>query len=396
MKRMLIGLILAVVYILANAQGVRIAQAQTDGMGCDGNRDTITYEAGMQGGGDIGIEVSGSKDWPAQPIVIGQDESHTGVTISVMIKALKGTAKYWRLQQEDYADNPVPRGRQTPAGYTCYPISGDMRRCYKNVCNEMPDEEVYRNINPDSVSVWLDPSAETEQFLGWGPNAAGLYPLRYLFPEKWALGAWTPTGWEQADIGDWYPTGEEVWAFGQTNPWFTYLFPDPNETDLPGQHLLRMSQPLYGTGYVGRRVLGLYGAFYSYQNPYASVQGVDTGPRQCLVDNNSITDSEGSCPNTPDGHNFGNDVIEINIYFSKIPLDLPGKWRIGIKATQFPAKYDHGKTEVIDNPMYLSIGPSAYGWDSPSYDLENDMYGFDSYVIVSTPCYATDPKSCMN
>jgi hypothetical protein len=99
MKRLLIGLLLAGVYLLAQVRGVRAEASQEDVPYCGPIPDAIKFEGGMLGG-DVGIQVSGYKAWPDKPIVIGQDESHRGVDISVTISALKGEAKYWRTRRE--------------------------------------------------------------------------------------------------------------------------------------------------------------------------------------------------------------------------------------------------------------------------------------------------------
>ncbi len=413
MRRIWIGLLLAGMYLLTQGKNVRIAQAQAGTLACGGHSDTITFPIDL-GDGTIGIEVLGEKLFPEKPIIIGQDESHIGVNLWVRITALEGKAVYWRehIERGDlvgtFNSEAVPT--MVSKGLECIARNNAFSDCYEvnKVCRQEPPEPVYRYINPESVSIWLDPTRETEEFLGWGPNGEGRYPLRFIFPEKWALGAWTPTGMEQEEIG-WNPTDQDVWAFGQENPWFTYLFPDPNETDLPGQHLLRMSQPVYYLGfgdgggdevsYISRRVLGLYGSFFAYQSVNNSVQGTGTGPLECLVDSGSLPGdqntlaSEGSCT-PPDGYNFGDNVTEISIYFKGIPLDLPGHWRIGIKASQYPAKYDHVRLTENVGRSFLSIGPADYGWTKAKYVL--DDFGFDSYVIISTPCYGTDPKSCVN
>jgi hypothetical protein len=414
-KRIWIGFLLAGVFILTQADYARASGGQF--VGCGGNEDKIIFSTGSLDDpypDGIGIEVSGWRSEPTHPIVIGQDKTFRGVDITVKITALEGKAVYWRehteMEEIKGTFNQESMEYLVSQGYECVAINSAFYKCYekKIVCesNEKDPEKIYRYLNPESISIWLDPSMETEQFLGWGPTQEGRYPLRYLFPEKWALGAWTPEGMQNEDIGEWYPTGEEVWSFGQENPWFTFLFPDPNETDLPGQHLLRMSQPVSRgeeeeSWYISRRVLGLYGGFYAYQSMYNSVADKNTGPLQCLIDSNSIPGDEGippsigECIHAEDNHNFGENVTEILIYFSHIPLDLPGHWRIGIKAYQNPAKYDHGKEERIGS-RYLSIGPGDYGWSAANYSLDDPARGFDSYVIVSTPCYATDPKSCVN
>jgi hypothetical protein len=393
MKRMLIGLLLAGACLLCQAQNTRAAQTQAEDLSCGGYKDKITFMDGVPD--TVGIRAHAEKIAPSNPIVIGQDkEEKRGVDISVTIGSLPGTAEFWRWHQYEVGTHQVRIGDPIPRGEDCRPSISGYRECYTvdNRC-EKETETVYRKIIPDSVSVWLDPSTETEQFLGWGPTHLGRYPLRYLFPEKWALGAWTPTGLEQESIGEWYPEGSEVWAFGQENSWFTFLFPDPNEIDLPGQHLLRLSQPQRELGYMGRRILGLYGRFYTFQAPYSAMNGTSAG--ECLVDSGRIADSSGLCFVSKVGTSTEATYFSIN--FTQIPLDLPGTWRIGMMASQLPAMYDHGKlTENLEGEAkkVLDFGPQGYGWGDASYDI--DDYYFYSYVVISTPCYETDPKSCMN
>jgi hypothetical protein len=393
MKRILIGLILAGICLLARTDDARAAGGSAEGGICGTIPDSIKYPLGEKN--NIGISAHAEKIAPSNPIVIGQDqESKRGVDISITISSLPGTAEFWRWHRYEVGTHQVLIGDLIPRGEQCRSGRSGYLECYtvEDRC-EKETETVYRHIIPDSVSVWLDPSTETEQFLGWGPNDGGRYPLRFLFPEKWALGAWTPTGLEQESIGEWYPEGSEVWAFGQENSWFTFLFPDPNEIDLPGQHLVRLSQPQRELGYMGRRILGLYGRFYTFQAPYSAMNGTSAG--ECLVDSGRIADSSGLCFVSKVGTSTEATYFSIN--FTQIPLDLPGTWRIGMMASQLPAMYDHGKLpEKLDDEAkkVLDFGPKDYGWDPASYAL--DDYLFYSYVVISTPCYETDPKSCMN
>ncbi len=164
---------------------------------------------------------------------------------------------------------------------------------------------------------------------------------------------------------------------------------------------MRVAQPHISEGYVARRVLGLYGSFYAYQSQYFSVQNQATGPRLCLVDSNSLPGSStspasiGTC-DPADGEGFGNNIIYANVKFKNIPLDLPGTWQIGMKAIQKPAMYDQGRLpeNPVPDPMFLSFGPSAYGYSKANYDMSKIF--FDSYVVISSPCYGADPKSCVN
>jgi hypothetical protein len=396
MKRILVGVILAGFSLLGQIEIVRALDEPTGQfVGCGGKPDEFIYN-GVKG---ASISAHAEKISPANVIVIGQDqEKQIGVNLSVTIIAEKGTViKSREVDGEPHPDNPIRSRAPDPAGYRCYTKPGGVKECYEKKCKEF-SETVYRYINPDSISIWLDPSEETEQFLGWKQGEVGQYPLRYLFPEKWALGAWTPTGLEGETIGDWSPSGEEVWAFGQENSWFTFLFPDPNEKDLPGQHLLQMSQPQRITGSVSRRVLALYGPFDYIQSPYTQVNG--TYARDCLIDASSLPGdantppSAGSC-DKPDNYTYSDKENIIIINFDRIPLDLPGDWQIGIKAEQYPAKYDFGKTEVITDPNELKFGPSDYGWGPINmYDISTIT--FPCYVVISTPCTNSDPKSCKN
>jgi hypothetical protein len=78
MKKLLIGLLLAGVYLLAQVRGERAEASQEDVPYCGPIPDAIKFEGGMLGG-DVGIQVSGYKAWLGKPIVIGQDESHRGL-----------------------------------------------------------------------------------------------------------------------------------------------------------------------------------------------------------------------------------------------------------------------------------------------------------------------------
>jgi hypothetical protein len=242
-------------------------------------------------------------------------------------------------------------------------------------------------IKPESIRIWLDPDDDTEKWLGWKQTDEG-DPLRYVFPDKWGLGAWTPEGLRKQ--------GLYIYSPSENSEWWTFLYPDPRMLELPTTHLGRFGQPTIAGESLNRRVLGLFGPL----NYYMEMYGGSTDPYMCLVDAGFISGSKGSCEAMPIG-SLPDQVRMIMINFSHIPLDLPGHWQIGITTTQYPAMYANRtrvETKINGVDEYsteLKFGPDNAGYSYPNRYLI-ETYHFESYIVISTPCLAADPKSCVN
>jgi hypothetical protein len=243
-------------------------------------------------------------------------------------------------------------------------------------------------LKPANTQVWLDPTDETRAWLGWSGGAQG-DPLRFVLPDDWGFGAWTPEGWkERSNPG----TGSE---------WWTFLYRDPLITHFPSTKMSVVYTPEPGNLYSTRQILGLFGTYSTFPGQSSSSSIMD----QCLIDN-EVKSSRGYCVIEPFGVTGTSKITTLSFYFNNIPLDLPGRWRIGVAAYQLPAIYAGTRTEIIDEfDLQLSVGPRERGF--PYYYLYNETENgedfdmspnkaFNSYIILATPCFNGDPKSCVN
>jgi hypothetical protein len=115
--------------------------------------------------------------------------------------------------------------------------------------------------------------------------------------------------------------------------------------------------------------------------------------QQCLIDSahvpivggkDQFADRRG-CEVFPSGASTESQVSLLQIFFTSIPLDLPGRWYIGATAFQQPAKYAKGtRTEKVVPTELMEFGPTSTNY-SGSNGYEISMFGFSSYIIIATP-----------
>jgi hypothetical protein len=183
---------------------------------------------------------------------------------------------------------------------------------------------VYRTINGESLKVWLVPTEDTLLWLGWNTQKTkGKYPLRYMFPEKWALGTWTPGGF--TTVGSYFMfTEEQIESFIAANPGFEFLKGDPRMEDIPTYALQRAQDPNLPT----QRVLALFGEYINWYT-----QGTTTIGGLCLVDRPG---TKGRCQTAtnltvgdPSMAAFNADlsaegITYLRVELLNVPMDLPG------------------------------------------------------------------------
>jgi hypothetical protein len=335
------------------------------------------------------ITVFAQKTAPDNPIAIGQDEDKRGVDIAVTVTALPGTAIYFNWVRKEVGGDYYSYYEIVQKGMECYPRSGGRRWCYwvEYQCEQAAPETVYRMLKPENTRVWLDPDDKTRAWLRWSGGGIG-DPLRFVFPDDWGLGAWTPKGAKKSS------------SPGTGNEWWTFLYGDPLITILPETNMPLFDEPNVVSGWNGRKILGLWGTFKE-----ARKEGVD----QCWIDNNQVQIEGG---NDKYANTRGCNVRTLGalpeqvrilwIDFNNIPLDLPGHWYIGMMAQQYPALYAKGtrnernlRDKFDESSPELGMGPESAGYLGLN-SYPTDTYSFSSYIIISTPCYNADPKSCVN
>jgi hypothetical protein len=243
---------------------------------------------------------------------------------------------------------------------------------------------------PERTRVWLEPDEKTKAWLSWSVGAKG-DPLRFVFPDGWGMGAWTPDGARKQSFQ------------GLGNEWWTFLYGDPNAVVIPTSRMVKITAPDQFTGRSTRQGIGLFGDFTTFTDgsAYSRNGNMDS---QCLIDDEVSVEggpSTRDCYPDPAGASTASQITELTIKFLNVPLDLPGSWMIGITANQYPAKYFVNtqlkyETEVNGFDEYspeLMLGP----WDLGYYNgYSITEYTFDAYIIIATPCYNADPESCKN
>jgi hypothetical protein len=392
MKRIAYGILLAGLCLLLQSGNIRALAIPRDGGADEYATDQTTCLAQPE----IieipkpSLTVSAVKNAPENVIVIGQDKEKLGVTITVTISSLPGKATYHQWVTKRVGRN-YPENGWIPDDVTCNAPKNGRVWCYwdEGECKTV-EETIYRMLWPERTRVWLEPSVDTRAWLSWNETPGG-NPLRYVFPDDWGLGAWTPGGPRKQSLPG---TGGE---------WWTFLFGDPLSKNVPETKMVQVNQP--GTdAYSTTPVLGLFGTFSSFPGQNSIATTMD----QCLIDNEVKVEggpAARGCKIFPDGASSTNRVANLTIIFYNIPLDLPGRWFFGITAYQYPAKYNNGKSEtkitgLDEYSPELSMGPCEVGFlNNFCYrmlDDKNPNNYFESYLIISTPCLAADPKSCIN
>jgi hypothetical protein len=347
-----------------------------------------------------GFKINAYKYSPNFPIVIGQDmKEKTGVNLSVEVISDIGKITYESF--DGYRDECI--GYDTWQGDKggCKPYyEGGMYYHWTAVpiCMLHKDEIVHRTIMASTLQVWLVPTPETVKWLGWDTEESqtGPFPLRYMFPEQWAVGVWTPEGY--TTVGDDLYTEQQIEQFFKEHPELNFLKADPRSEGLPTYALRRVTNPVEHDEY-GTQVVALFGAFYGlpqYNIGPVSQQG------QCLIDRPG---TDGKChvsTNLSMGGFFGDfteadlaskGITYLRLDLNHIPMDLPGDWYIGVSVYVQPATYDLGRrTESIDPGS-----PNLRRAPTKGYDLTDpDEHMFTVYVLISTPCDGSDPKACIN
>jgi hypothetical protein len=352
---------------------------------CAADPGEVTYQDKEGYGFDI---TQAKMTFPKFPIVIGQDmKEQTGVNISVEIRSAPGKIAYETF--DGFDEKCVGQADWEAGPISCPPYYSNKQYYFLRqvpICTPH-DEEAYRTIIGETVKVWLIPTEYTLQWLGWNSEGLGdRHPLRYLFPEKWALGTWTPGGFTTVG-SDYMFTEEQIDAFIAANPGFEFLKGDPRAEDIPTYALQRAQDP----NQPAQRVLALFGEFTNW---YTQTMTTMDGP--CLVDR---AGTKGRCQTTTnlsagnlETELFNADLTAEGITYLRVellnvPMDLPGDWFIGVSVSVRPAKYDLGRrTETVPDPSFLHRDPTN------GYNLSE--HSFTTYILISTLCNAAEIDGC--
>jgi hypothetical protein len=289
-----------------------------------------------------------------------QDPDEHGVSLTVTIRAMPLVAIYFKWEDTcQPSDTPQPgrkpcanHGKTTPGYRYAY---------WTESCVAQPPEETYRSIEPRTISIWLEPSTETRGVLGKGPLVDGTQKpvLRYLYPDQWTDAA--------VQSGDWQilekPSGmrgTDAENVPQERRAFFVLDPGVTDEEMPSR-LPKIQSP--ATGWDG---LLLFGLENKCRVNLAAVKGRD-------VCGYSLTEK------IP-----GYGVSRFTATMKRMPLDVPGKWYIGVSFYQRAAIFDGGKgVEPVEARSFMFTD-----------EMEEKGFSFDSYIIRSAPCNPDEPGNC--
>jgi hypothetical protein len=351
---------------------------------CKPDYGNVVYATDPDYGFDI---IRAEKTYPNYSLIVTQDKNHTGVNIVVEIKSYPGTITY-----ETY-DEKCERYDEPQKGMTlCSPYFSAGQYYYLTGTCTPHIDPVYRYIEGTSLKVWLEPSARTSWWLGWSTERLDedLYPLRYMFPEKWSLGTWTPEGFTtEGDLGLW--TEEEIRKFLAEHPGYNFLKADPRRNEIPTQFLTLAENPMQ---LGGGRVIPLFGREFKAWNEIGTIASDDL----CFIDG-AGPNGEGYCAKTVNDRTdplfgsvdlYADNITYLAVSFSHIPMDIPGEWYIAVEVSVRQAIYGGGKLEALDDHAFLTKMPGqGYYHDTPEHT-------FLTYMWISTPCNLAEVKGCDN
>jgi hypothetical protein len=344
---------------------------------------------------------------PPKPLVIGQDlQEQTGVEINIEIRSLAGAISYETF--DGYRQECRSYSRRQREMKSCFPGYDNGHYFYWTtvpICTLHENEKVYRTIDGESLKVWLLPSEKTVQWLGW--NREGLfddqYPLRYLFPEKWSLGTWTPGGFTtEGDAGLF--ADFQIEKFTSENPGFNFLKADPRAEKIPSYALMRINDPMGKDGNADL-VLALFGGFsenlgHAQQSKLGECLVSRPGTQgKCEVITSELGGNDSLGLPTFEKWKTGltggadltaKDITYLALNLHRVPLDLPGEWQIGLEVSVRAATYDNGRRTEVADPNNLIRNPNnlILNKDKPI------LGSFTSYIWLVTPCNPAEKDGC--
>ncbi|MFN2298151.1 MAG: hypothetical protein ACK2UB_04830, partial [Anaerolineales bacterium] len=355
------------------------------GIVCDPGDGKVTYETDTYYGFTIN---RAEKTYPNFPLIVTQDPKHTGVNIVVEVQSYPGTVSYEVETRKCMAYDGPQEGMEL-----CSPYYLSGKYYYEKITCEPHTETVYRYIDGTSLKVWLEPTQRTNEWLGWTTETLidGSYPLRYMYPEKWSLGTWTPEGFTtEGGLGLW--TEEEIEKFLEEHPGYNFLKADPRHNEIPTMFLPLAQDPMPSSE--GKRVIPLFGDDFTVWGG----QGVLYGGDRCMITGGG-PDGNAYCAKTvndTDDPMFGSvdleakNITRLRVSFSHIPMDIPGEWHIAVRVSVRQAVFNGGRKETIDDFDVLTQMPGR------KYKYNEPEHTFVTYMWISTPCNPAEVNGCRN
>jgi hypothetical protein len=330
-------------------------------------------------------------------VVLGQDPEEEGVGVTVALHSVEGDMVHneW-VWSCDYYGTTRDINR---IGRECTPYPGAKGFYYEERhCKPVRTPGASRDIF--DVRVWLQPSFETSSWLGWEQNRlGGKATLRYLYPEKWVAGTWTKDGFTVTGTPDlsWSTDYYEEWV--KQLQGYNFLAGDTAAIDsLWSVTMVEVSNPIGG----GSQSLGIFGYFNLSANTYPLPREI-IGGNQWRVNYGELNLytklHRATCdPNSSDYLPVG--TKNLTIEMKHIPMDLPGKWLIGIQVEMAQATVQNPYAPPPNNTLveewnYDDVVHWFSSGDFP-YEMTEDGHYFYSYVLLSTPCNPMELDNCID
>jgi hypothetical protein len=261
-----VGLLIVLLYC-------KVDRVRAEGLkGCLGHTPTLMSAGGTdlkpQSGITLKINILGGKSDDAGKnfVVLGQDPEEEGFSVNVTISAIEGIMVYDEMVPEQICVDE--KGNEKDEKYCKDPEYYGYLYHYttREKCHSGITSPANRTIA--NGKVWLKPSLETAEWLGWVQTSKiKKAALRYLFPEKWMVGTWTEDGFTTIGTPDltWSETYYQNWL--QQMEGYNFLAGDTATlSNLWSVTLVEVTDP------DGNQSLGIFGNFNpgTYLNPYPS------------------------------------------------------------------------------------------------------------------------------
>jgi hypothetical protein len=250
--------------------------------------------------------------------------------------------------------------------------------------------DAYRKIN--DVKVWLEPSEDTADWLGWSQSAPGNKAnLRYLFPEKWMAGTWTEDGFTTTGTPDLSFNSQyyEEWTEQLKN--YNFLAGDKEAIpNLWSVTMVEVANPVTGN----YQSLGIFGYFFttSITNPEPrDLFGGNQWRVSCEGLNGYTKLHRATCE--PQSMKIPPGTTHMTIDMQHIPMDLPGIWYIGVQVEMGKASVSYDCTTIYEDWSYQG---DTYWFSQADLNYDQNNHYFYSYVSLSTPCNPLEQDNCID
>jgi hypothetical protein len=355
-----------------------------------------------------GVEVTevkktvGGEGGIANAVVVGQDPEEEGVGITVSIDSVYGDIVHEEMISRcNYSGVEIPGKSHiqcTPNNDNSddYYIHGPSEYYYwESQCRKVRTHGAVRKIK--DVRIWLEPSPETESWLGWAQGEpGGKATLRYMFPDKWLVATWTEDGFTTSGTPDnsWTDPYYQNWL--EQMQGFNFLAGDTQKIlYLWSVTMVETANPIQG----GPSSLGIFGDFLlsgiTYPLPYGYYPGTHWRVNYWTLNEWTDLHRARSKPNAANQLDEG--LTDITIVMEHIPLDLPGKWFIGIEVEMTKASIDYYSQQRVESTALEEWSVYDSKW-FPQEDIgyNKDYNYFYSYVLISSPCNPLEENNCVD